>query len=328
MYSPVTRVIVTFSFLASLFVQWGCHRDEPESASRSGQALPEVDPRQVAAAREFCEHYVRAERNWTEIEFYKFIHAMNDQERLSTMKALQLLDSKANVETLKAKNEDVLEIQKRAVWVSENLLKGIWRRVWPGAKTDRVQYHELCQWVANELEVGGEDAVYRDWLIRSQPTIILERAICEKLWADTWNQLNPQQRTDLLLKLDPNDRLKDKKAGLMVAGGTAALAILGTTEFVAGFQFYVTMSVTVSTVAGWFGVTLPMAAYTTSSSVIAFLAGPVGWAIAGVGAVTSAYFLGKADPQKTAALIVQIHVIKAAHLQEAGISVPDVPSTW
>lgn len=320
MDNHVTRIIVALSFLTSVLVHPGCRRENPPIASAP------ADVQRHAAAREFCKSYVHTERNWTEFEFFKFAHAMTDEERLSTMKALQLVDARANVEALKGKAEDIQRIQERAVWVSANLLTGIWRKAWPWAKTDQVQYHELCQWVASELQVGGDDAANRDWLIRSQPTIILERAICEKLWADTWNRLDQKGRTELLLKLDPDNKLKDKKAGLLAAGGTAALALLGTTEFFAGFQFYVTMSVTLSTVAGWFGVTLPMAAYTGSSSILAFLAGPIGWTMVAVGAATSTYFLGKADLPKTAALIVQIHVIKAAHLQEAGIPVPDVPT--
>lgn len=320
MDNHITRIIVALSLLTSALAQPGCQREKPPTASSP------ADVQRHAAAREFCESYVRTERNWTEIEFFKFVHAMSNEERLSVMKALQLVDARATVGVLSGKAADVQKIQEKAVWVSANILTGIWRKAWPWAKADQVQYHELCQWVANELQVGGDDEAYRDWLTRSQPTIILERAICEKLWADTWNKLNQKERTDLLLKLDPDNKLKEKKAGLLAAGGTAALALLGTTEFFAGFQFYVTMSVTLSTVASWFGVTLPMAAYTGSSSILAFLAGPIGWTMVAVGAATSTYFLGKADPQKTAALIVQIHVIKAAHLQEADIPVPGVPT--
>lgn len=89
---------------------------------------------------------------------------------------------------------------------------------------------------------------------------------------------------------------------------------------------YVIMSVILSSVADWFGVTFPVSANTGSSSMLAFLSGPIGRTMVAVGATMSASFLGKAYPQKTAALLVQIYVIKAAHMQEADILVTGVPT--
>lgn len=312
MNSHHLRVLVAFFFVVGTMYQSGC-RDK-ETTTR-----PSTTSAEQQAARAFCDGYVRANLNWTEIEFYKFLYAVTDEERLSIKKGLKLVEETATVSQLKGKDADVKEIQEQAVWISTNVV--IWS--WPWKKSDKVEYHALCQWVANELNVGQDDA-HRDWLIRSQPTIVLERAICEKFWADTWDKLKPEQRRELLKKIDTGHTITNPDT-IVAMGGTAALAALSTTVYFAGFAFYTTMTVTICTVASWFGITLPFAAYTGASSIVAFMSGPVGWAAIAVGTAISVAFLGKANSGKTAALIIQLHVSKAAKLQQAGVAVPNVP---
>ncbi len=91
-----------------------------------------------------------------------------------------------------------------------------------------------------------------------------------------------------------------------------------------GFAFYTTMSVTIATVAGAVGVTLPIATYTTASSVVGILSGPVGWAILGVAALGGLALAGRANLQKTTALIDQIHALKVEALIAAGVREQDV----
>lgn len=298
------RLVVAVAFSASVLVQSGCQTGNTP----------------VNSAKSFCDNYVHTDLNWTEIEFYKFLHAISDEERLSIKKALSKdYDPKIiNAIKLRGKDADVDDIQKEAVWISSNVL--VWPVPW--RKKDKVEYHALCQWVADELEIGS-DSEHRDWLIRSQPTIILERAICEKLFVNIWDNAKPDQRKELMQKLAPESKL-DKKT-LTALTGTAVLTGVNTAILFSGFSFYSALSTTLCTAAGWFNITLPFAAYTASSTLAAFFSGPVGWALIAVGATASVGFWGKADHQRTAALIVQIHSLKVAKLQMANFEPPRVP---
>ena len=100
--------------------------------------------------------------------------------------------------------------------------------------------------------------------------------------------------------------------------GGAAIAILGTTVAFSGFAFYTTMTVAISTVAGWLGVTLPFAAYTGTATTISVLSGPVGWCIAGLLVVGGAYWIGLPDDDAVAAFVIQVNQIKTKWLYEAG----------
>ena len=102
-------------------------------------------------------------------------------------------------------------------------------------------------------------------------------------------------------------------------GGGAAVAALGVTVAFTGFAFYTTMSVVMCTVAGWFGITLPFAAYAGASTTIAALSGPIGWCIAGVAVAGGAIYAAWPSADKTAAFVMQLHFIKAQQLKQKGI---------
>jgi uncharacterized protein YaaW (UPF0174 family) len=99
---------------------------------------------------------------------------------------------------------------------------------------------------------------------------------------------------------------------------------LSATAAFSGFAFYTTMSVTIATVALAAGVTLPFVAYAGASTLVGVLSGPVGWAIMGMAALGGAALAGRADPQKTTALIAQLHALKVEALIAAGVPERDV----
>ncbi|MEZ4731397.1 MAG: hypothetical protein R3E79_30125 [Caldilineaceae bacterium] len=138
--------------------------------------------------------------------------------------------------------------------------------------------------------------------------------------------MSVEQRQELLNKIDPNGKIKDK-AAIAALTGSGAIAVLSTSVAFSGFAFYTSMSVAISTVAGFFGLTLPFAAYTGASSVVAFLSGPVGWAIAGIAALGGIALAGRANVTKTSAFISQIHALKVAALIEAGIPEKEIFDT-
>jgi len=307
MIERVNRTCLTLLYFITILPIAGCRDDDDYARGRADAAAQQQKKDAERIARAIEETLVHPNWNWSEVETYKFLLKVSEEGMKSLRKSLDMPDPAPGL----SRDKNIAEIQKQVLWVSSNIV------TWPFRDATKINQHELTRWVAKEIGVDP-------WLVDTQPTFILERAVCEKMWANIWDKLTPQQRTELLNKIDPGNKILDR-ATLLTMGGTAALATLATTVYFTGFAFYTTMSVTICTVAGWFGVTVPFAAYAGSSMAIALLSGPVGWALIAVGTAACVVSLGKANVQKTAAFVVQLHLLKVAALQEAGGTVPDVP---
>ena len=159
--------------------------------------------------------------------------------------------------------------------------------------------------------------------VASESSFFLERAVQTQLFTQLWDKLDQKQRLALLEKIDPNGHIQDK-AAITALAGAGALGALSLTVAFSGFAFYTTMSVTISTVAGFLGLTLPFAAYAGASSLVAFLSGPVGWAIIALATLGGIGLAGRADVKKTTAFICQIHCLKIAALIAARVPETEV----
>ena len=137
------------------------------------------------------------------------------------------------------------------------------------------------------------------------------------MFATIWDQLSPENRQALLAQIDTRGALKDK-AAIATLSGSGVLAALSTTVYFTGFAFYTTMSTTICAVAGMLNVTLPFAVYTGASSLIHFLAGPIGWALLAIATAAGVALAGRANVTKTVAAISQIHALKVAAVETAG----------
>ena len=253
---------------------------------------------------------VKVKEKWSADHLYEFLNALPDESLLSLKKSLELVDENAGLDALQGKSKDVRDIQKQALWISSNIL------TYPFRDETVLNYHQLATWVAEDMKVAAE-------LVTNEPTFALEREINKQLFGQVWDKLTIKQREELLNKIDPTGKIKDS-AAILALGGSGAIAALSTTVAFTGFAFYTTMSVTISTVAGFLGLTLPFAAYTGASTGVAFLSGPIGWAIGGLAAVGGLALAGRPNVQKTTAFICQLHALKAAALIEAGIPETEV----
>ena len=249
--------------------------------------------------------WVRPEANWSGQNLAEFLQALNDEGLLSIKKGLELVDQNATTASLHGRAKDVREIQKQLLWVSSNVFP-YWFR-----NESTWNYHELVRGCAGEAGVSKDK-------IRDLSSFHLEREMQLQIFAQLWDKLTPAQRLELLEKIDPNGNIKDK-AGLALMVGSRALSLLALTAYFTGFAFYTTMSVTISTVAGFFGITLPFAVYSGASAVVAFLTGPVGWAIIAVASTGGIALAGRANSKKTAAAILQLHALKVAALIKSGV---------
>ncbi|MCL2648179.1 MAG: hypothetical protein FWD61_14410 [Phycisphaerales bacterium] len=260
-------------------------------ASSIGQAVPFVKPKET----------------WGADHLYEFLNALPDEARLSLMKSLEMVKENAGLSALNGRSQDVRNIQKEALWISSNIL------TYPFRNESKLNYHELATWVASNANVDT---------ILSGPAFVLERGLHKQMFSQLWDKLTSAQRSELLEQIDPNGRIKDK-AALALLVGRSALTALAATAYFSGFAFYTTMAVTIKTVAGFFGLTLPFAVYTGAAAgvgaLVAFLCGPIGWAIMGLAALGGIALAGRANVKKTAAFILQIHALKVAALMEAGV---------
>lgn len=248
--------------------------------------------------------YVRAREVWKADHLFDFLSNLPPSARLSMMQELELLPEDAGVDQLHSRSRDVREIQKQVLWISSNIF------TYPFRDETELDYHQLVRWVA-------EDAGVDEKKCGRLSTFALEREIQLQIFAQMWDNLTVEQRAKLLEKIDPHGKIKDRVA-LTALGGAAALGVLSTSVAFTGFAFYTTMAVTISTVAGFFGVTLPFAAYTGASSLVAFLSGPVGWAVMGLVALGGVALAGRANVVKSTAFVCQIHSLKVAALIASG----------
>lgn len=254
--------------------------------------------------------FVKPKEKWTANHFYNFLDALPPDTMLALKKSFGILSADATETQLKGSDQDARDIQRHALWLSSNVL------AYPFRDETKLNYHDLATWVCGEAGVS-------QIVIQKAPTFALERELHKLLFAQMWDKLNPQQRKDLLAKVDPNGTIKDK-AAIAALGGAGALAALSATVAFAGFAFYTTMSVTIATVASAVGVTLPFATYAGASTVVGVLSGPVGWAIMGAATLGGVALAGRPNLQKTTALVGQLHALKVEALIAAGVPEQDV----
>jgi uncharacterized protein YaaW (UPF0174 family) len=257
--------------------------------------------RSISAAsgpkKHYLYPYVNAALFWKNTDFDTFLRRLKVPEQDVLLKSLGWAEKQPY-------NPD--RIKKEVRYVASNIATYPFRE-----KLDYDYHIEIVSWVAKQYGVNRA-------LVESKSTFYLEHMILCALFTELWDKLTPKQRTELLSRIEQQDKIKDK-AGLALAGGAVALAALSTTVYFAGSAFYLTMSTVIYSAAGFFGATIPFSAYMASSSTVATLSGPVGWAIFGIAATGAVLFLGRADRMKSAAFVTQLHMIKVMALNESGM---------
>jgi len=241
--------------------------------------------------------FVKPNIRWSTKELSEFLQRVKVPDQNLILKSLGRNDNEPY---------DVAQIKKDIIWVSSNITTYPFKN-----KTDYRYHEDIMQWLASEYNV-------EESYIHAGSTFILERKILDSIFIQIWDRLTPDQRKQILTDIDKENKLKDK-AGIAMAGGAGALAALSATIYFTGFAFYTTLSTMICATAGFFGITLPFAAYAGASTTTAVLAGPVGWAILGLAALGSTVFLGRANHAKTAAFVTQLHLIKVQVLKNSNM---------
>ena len=224
---------------------------------------------------------------------------------LNLKKGIGLLDPMAVESQLNGPERDAREVQKQTLRLSSHFI------TYPFSDEKQVDYHEITKWVCRKAGVPSK-------VLEQASTFTLERELQNLLFEKMWDKLTPEQREELLAKVDPSGTIKNATA-IAALGGAGALTALSTTVAFTGFAFYTTMSSTIAMLAGSLGVTLPFTAYAGASTIVAVLSGPVGLAVIGAMAIGGIALAGGPDLQKTTTLICQVHALKIEALEAAGL---------
>ena len=283
------RSFVVAIVAAGGLITWFASRKEPKPKKPIARAAPFVKPKE----------------KWTADNFYMFLIALPTENMLELKKSLGLLNPEASAELLNGKEQDAREIQKRLLWLSTNII------TYPFRDETKLDYHSLVSWVSSELGVA-------QGTVSSASTFAIERELLKVLFAQLWDKLSVAQRVELIAKADPHGAIKDK-AAIAALGGAAAMAALSTTIAFTGFAFYATMSMTIAAVASALSATLPFSIYTGASATVGVLSGPIGWAFMAIATVGGVALAGRANVRKTTDLICQVHALKIAALEAAGV---------
>ncbi len=231
---------------------------------------------------------------WTQTDFELFLINLDDDQKNNILSALEIKDQTFNVK----------EIKERLIWLSTHIVS------YPFKDKSYVDYSGLVRWVAKEQ--NGIDN-----LPPTASTFEMERVVLENVFVRMWDHLTPEKRMQLIEQIDQKNQIKDRTA-LAALSGSLALASLSTTVYFSGFAFYTTMSIAICTIAGFFGVTLPFAAYTGASAITAIVSGPIGWTLIAIGALAGGLMLGAPSASKLGPFICQMHMIKADVLRQQG----------
>lgn len=134
-------------------------------------------------------------------------------------------------------------------------------------------YKDIVKQVADKIK-----ADYKAYFTTEQ----IEVAIAQKVMETVWEKMTPDQRREMEKEWVRTAQQFDKGGEFAKAGGVFAAL---TAAQLSGFGVYLLATTTLGAITGVLGITLPFAVYTTMTSAIAVILGPVGWIGAGLFAI-------------------------------------------
>lgn len=161
------------------------------------------------------------------------------------------------------------ELLKGLRWLHRNLVEDLFRRAFSKHET----YSDILRSVCSELGVRPR---------KDEEPRVLEEQICRAVMRTVWDRMT----------LDQRERIEREIAHVAAQHGKSAewVKAVGATGTVAaaelsGFGVYMLATTSLAAISGMAGVTLPFAAYTTLTSAMGVVLGPVGWVGTGLFAV-------------------------------------------
>lgn len=212
------------------------------------------------------------------------------------MKLINVL-RKANQEELKGMAK-ILEMTHQNRYTPEEIeeklmLKDSMASILFTKEKDR--YHHMVYKTAKKLKVDSP---------KKYSTKELEVKISQKVFKKMWNNMTPEQQEEFETKMkEVAKEHGNEKALFANAGVFGAL----TAAQLSGFGVYMLATTSLGAITGAMGIALPFAAYTTMTSAIAVIIGPVGWIGAGLLAL---FTLGGREYKKLIPAIIYVSMLR------------------
>lgn len=280
--------------LASFAFAGGCLSEEVMSPDRSFFEQKQVDE---------LYPYCRLEYNMHSYQFNEFLNNLSRKRALTIIQAVKQEYLEAN-----PLEQIISDIKKEFVWKSSHWI------TYGFKDAESIDYDKTVRWVAEKILKEEKE-------LHTLTTFQVERLICEAFFEQIWDHMSVEDREKALKKMNVEGFDSNRIAGIAALGGSAALATLSTTVIFSGFAFYTGLSTVICTAAGVVGVVLPFSIYTGAAATAALLSGPIGWGLIALCSAGGAALLGSANYQKTAQMIIAIHLIKVDALEKSGVSI-------
>lgn len=177
--------------------------------------------------------------NWGGI--YRILNKVNDDElqTISTILKLNSCSKDDIIPALISNGEDLFD-----------------------SSTEKLSYKSILYKIIDKLKIQNEFNSEGD----------IEKAIAAKVLKDVLSKMTEQQKAEIEKKII---EIASKEKGIIYKSGTVFASL--TAAQVSGFGVFLLASTSLSFLSGAIGLTLPFVAYTTLSSAIGIIIGPVGW---------------------------------------------------
>lgn len=279
--------------LASLALAGGCLSENVMSSDRTYSEQKRIDELYPYCCLEYDMH---------SYQFNEFLNHLSWERALSIIQAVNQEYEANSLEQI------ISDIKKEFVWKSSHWI------TYGFKDAESIDYDKTVRWVAEKILKEEKE-------LHSLTTFQVERLICEAFFEQIWDHMSVEDREKTLKDMKIEGIDSNQIAGIAALGGSAALATLSTTIIFSGFAFYTGLSTFICSAAAIVGFSLPFGVYTGAAATAALLGGPIGWGLIALGSVGGAALLGSANYQKTAQMIIAIHLIKVDALEKSGVSI-------
>ena len=279
--------------LASLALAGGCLSENVMSSDRTYSEQKRIDELYPYCCLEYDMH---------SYQFNEFLNHLSWERALSIIQAVNQEYEANSLEQI------ISDIKKEFVWKSSHWI------TYGFKDAESIDYDKTVRWVAEKILKEEKE-------LHSLTTFQVERLICEAFFEQIWDHMSVEDREKTLKDMKIEGIDSNQIAGIAALGGSAALATLSTTIIFSGCAFYTGLSTFICSAAAIVGVSLPFGVYTGAAATAALLGGPIGWGLIALGSVGGAALLGSANYQKTAQMIIAIHLIKVDALEKSGVSI-------
>lgn len=239
----------------------------------------------------WAQEFARPNAIWTEEDFNHFLSAVNPSEGGALMASIEK----------KSYDYSASAVRGHLNWLRYHTFD-------PRAHlAETVDYHEIASWVA-KTECGADQD-----LVDSATTFELERMVTEHSISRMWEGLSTEQRTEALAEVHADGTPED---------GSELLSVLGKYERWNQRRYYESLLKTAeSCYMGYKSLARsPSIQGALATRLQAVNVHPVIWVTGILIAVASiGYMLGRASPRKTSVVVTQMHLIKVAALEDAGV---------